>query len=124
MEPANRGIFEKLAIIAVLGAFGLGVGCSTLIGLEDVPPATGQESAGKDADSATAETGGTDTPIERQPVDAAAEAPRDSSADGAANGSICTLAGDCASGNCIDGVCCNTQCADRCTSCLAANTGG
>lgn len=38
-------------------------------------------------------------------------------------GRACGAATDCESGNCVEGVCCNTACADRCHSCLTANTG-
>jgi hypothetical protein len=34
-----------------------------------------------------------------------------------ANGVGCRLHGDCASGFCIDGVCCNSSCAGRCEAC-------
>jgi hypothetical protein len=33
------------------------------------------------------------------------------------DGLFCARADDCMSGNCVDGVCCNTACTDGCTSC-------
>jgi hypothetical protein len=40
-----------------------------------------------------------------------------------ANGTACTLGGECASGNCVDGFCCNTACAALCQACSAAKKG-
>ena len=40
------------------------------------------------------------------------------------NGGTCTLAKECTSGACVEGVCCNTSCAGRCLSCLGTRTGG
>ena len=39
-----------------------------------------------------------------------------------ANGTSCTLGSECASGFCVEGVCCNAACTGDCLSCLAANT--
>jgi MYXO-CTERM domain-containing protein len=39
-------------------------------------------------------------------------------------GDACALPGDCRTGNCVDGVCCNTACTGLCQSCVAAKTGG
>ncbi|MFO0590653.1 MAG: hypothetical protein U0441_24130 [Polyangiaceae bacterium] len=41
-----------------------------------------------------------------------------------ANGTACTLAAECTSNNCVDGVCCNTACGALCQACTAAKTGG
>ncbi len=54
--------------------------------------------------------------------------PNESSAAGAAypfqlgtgNGEACVLNGDCASLNCVEGVCCDGTCSEVCRSCLAA----
>src|SRR5690606_38663405 len=40
-----------------------------------------------------------------------------------ANGESCDLLGECASGNCVEGVCCDAECDGGCESCLDANTG-
>ncbi len=40
-----------------------------------------------------------------------------------ANGAACTINGECTSGNCVDGVCCNTPCAGSCNACTAAKKG-
>lgn len=37
------------------------------------------------------------------------------------NGTLCRNTMDCGSGNCVEGVCCNTACTEVCNSCLAAN---
>jgi hypothetical protein len=42
---------------------------------------------------------------------------------GAANGAVCTMAADCASGYCVDGVCCEAACTGDCSACVAAKTG-
>jgi hypothetical protein len=39
-------------------------------------------------------------------------------------GSVCTNAVSCASGHCVDGVCCDTACEGVCGSCLGGKTGG
>ncbi|MBK8255273.1 MAG: hypothetical protein IPK82_21760 [Polyangiaceae bacterium] len=39
-----------------------------------------------------------------------------------ANGAVCTLNAECASGNCVDGVCCNTACNGLCQACVLAKT--
>jgi hypothetical protein len=40
-----------------------------------------------------------------------------------ANGAVCLEDGDCVSGFCIEGVCCDTSCEGACTSCREAGTG-
>ncbi|MCG3174536.1 MAG: hypothetical protein GMKNLPBB_02780 [Myxococcota bacterium] len=40
------------------------------------------------------------------------------------NGATCTVATLCESGNCVEGVCCNTPCNGTCVSCLASKKGG
>jgi len=40
------------------------------------------------------------------------------------NGQMCAGANQCVSGNCVDGVCCNTACAADCKSCNLAGTVG
>jgi hypothetical protein len=40
-----------------------------------------------------------------------------------ANGAVCGGAHECATGNCVDGVCCDTACAGVCVSCRAAENG-
>jgi hypothetical protein len=37
------------------------------------------------------------------------------------NGALCRNTMECGSGNCVEGVCCNTACTEVCNSCLAAN---
>jgi hypothetical protein len=39
-------------------------------------------------------------------------------------GSACTEGQRCGSGHCVDGVCCDTDCAAACHSCVASQTGG
>jgi hypothetical protein len=41
-----------------------------------------------------------------------------------AGGGACLTGSDCASGNCVDGFCCNTACTSLCQACSAAKTGG
>ena len=40
-----------------------------------------------------------------------------------ANGTACTVAAECQSGVCVDGVCCNNSCAGLCSACDTANVG-
>ena len=40
-----------------------------------------------------------------------------------ADGSSCTVAGECSSGFCVDNVCCNTACSGTCQACSAAKIG-
>ncbi|MDB4981970.1 MAG: Flagellar hook-length control protein FliK [Myxococcales bacterium] len=39
------------------------------------------------------------------------------------NGTTCGTRGECRSGNCTEGVCCDDACGAKCNSCLIANTG-
>jgi hypothetical protein len=39
-------------------------------------------------------------------------------------GASCKKTYECQSGNCVEGVCCDTSCTDGCKSCLGKNTGG
>lgn len=41
-----------------------------------------------------------------------------------AQGSACTAAGQCTTGHCVDGVCCNSGCAGGCDSCNLAGSAG
>ncbi|MBD3247441.1 hypothetical protein GF378_02365, partial [Candidatus Pacearchaeota archaeon] len=40
------------------------------------------------------------------------------------NGEQCASGDECQSGNCVEGVCCDTACSGGCYSCLASRTGG
>lgn len=40
------------------------------------------------------------------------------------NGAACSAGTECLSGNCVDGVCCDSSCGSLCESCLAASSGG
>lgn len=40
------------------------------------------------------------------------------------NGQLCTRGGDCQSGSCTDGVCCNEPCKDACQSCVITGSVG
>jgi choice-of-anchor A domain-containing protein/uncharacterized repeat protein (TIGR01451 family)/uncharacterized repeat protein (TIGR02543 family) len=42
----------------------------------------------------------------------------------ASNGQTCSNANDCASGSCVDGVCCNTACTDQCMACNVTGKAG
>lgn len=41
----------------------------------------------------------------------------------AAQGGACTRVGECSTGNCVDGVCCNSPCIGNCQACSASETG-
>lgn len=41
-----------------------------------------------------------------------------------ANGVVCNTATDCASGHCVDGVCCESECSAACSSCATAGAPG
>ncbi len=41
-----------------------------------------------------------------------------------ANGASCSLGAECTSGNCVDGVCCNTACSGTCQACNVAGSVG
>jgi hypothetical protein len=40
-----------------------------------------------------------------------------------ANGATCAMASECATGNCVDGVCCDTACGTKCMACTQAKKG-
>jgi hypothetical protein len=40
-----------------------------------------------------------------------------------ANGLACSINAECTSGNCVDGVCCNSPCAGLCQACTTAKKG-
>jgi Kelch motif/Galactose oxidase, central domain len=42
---------------------------------------------------------------------------------GKVKGSACTLGSECQSGNCVDGVCCDSGCSNLCNACTAAKKG-
>ena len=42
----------------------------------------------------------------------------------AANGSACNTTADCASGHCVDGVCCESDCSSACSSCATPGAEG
>jgi len=106
-----RAYFNFLgALVVVLGAGALmAVGCSTRAldskGPPSASPDAGAASAsGRDAGSASSSRGdsaGAPTEEIRLP------------------GQTCTTSFDCASGFCVDGVCCNTACAGDCMTCSA-----
>jgi hypothetical protein len=103
--------------------------------LSQTPPDAGPVDTRTSADSA-----GFDGPesMHDAPVDAPVSAPPDGAIDAAAvdapaadvspdltpdlalpkgNGSSCAGAGECQSGNCVDGVCCDLGCSGRCMAC-------
>jgi MYXO-CTERM domain-containing protein len=43
---------------------------------------------------------------------------------GRAPGSVCSVGSECASGRCVEDVCCDADCTGACESCLGAHTGG
>lgn len=59
---------------------------------------------------------GPDVPAGPPPIDAAPS--------GAAIGSACAKASECALGNCVDGVCCDSPCTGVCQSCALASSRG
>jgi hypothetical protein len=96
-------------------------------GLEVVPGPGDDAAPGDDAPAADA-PGGADYAVDR-PYDVAVDrGPPDLGPDAAMplpTGFPCTAGGmPCASGFCVDGVCCENACAGACQACSAAKTGG
>jgi hypothetical protein len=58
------------------------------------------------------------------PADGPPAAPLEAGVAGAALGATCQRGGDCGSGFCVDGVCCNEACTGQCLSCAVAGSAG
>jgi hypothetical protein len=120
-----------------------GVACAVLCWsgcVEDPPPPPGPEDAGSDdalADASPPEGDGLvrndDAPADGPSTDAprtdVSDAPVTTfdAADAARNladGAPCLSGAQCASGRCIEGVCCDEACGGGCRSCLGKETGG
>lgn len=99
------------------------VGCTSIIGLKAPPEQDASAPGNGGGPDATTETGATSGPDAG--LGAEASLPGDASnPDGSVNGVTCTANGDCQSGFCADGVCCNTGCAGTCEKCSLAATLG
>ncbi|MFO0677028.1 MAG: DUF1554 domain-containing protein [Polyangiaceae bacterium] len=90
----------------------------------------GTSEAGSRADGAPADSGtGDDASVAS---DARSSSDASTATDGTADvpvvrkalGAACTSAPECASGSCVDGVCCNVACGGLCEACVASKTGG
>ena len=76
-----------------------------------------------------APNGGGDATTDRPANGGSPGAPGDAAADGAREqisgiGASCSVGGDCASGHCFDGVCCQEDCSQACHSCALPNSVG
>jgi hypothetical protein len=80
-----------------------------------VPDAGGLDASTPEADAAIAGDG---PDAASGPADAASGAPDASDAMAKGLGSICTTGGECGSGFCADGVCCNSACDQPCRACF------
>jgi hypothetical protein len=92
-------------------------------GLPDLGATAGFSGAGGGAASggAMAGTGGSAGEMADASTSDAGDAPQ--SIDAAANGGACSFDTDCRFGHCVEGVCCESSCAAKCTSCRSTNTG-
>ncbi len=113
-----------LLLVAACGVSDRGLG-APLVGIEDgAAPPSADASRGADLLPEAGDAPRVPRPALDAPGGAAGDAP-DAGADGAppprlaANGAACSTASACASGHCVDGVCCSDACAGPCRSCVA-----
>jgi hypothetical protein len=96
------------------------LGCNAIIGLKAPPDEDASQPKGVGGQNdATTETGAPSEPDGGGTVVGEASNP-----NGSANGITCTANGDCQSGFCTDGVCCNNACNGTCEKCSLAGTVG
>ena len=98
-----------------------------VVGLPDAP-AIEAASGGAPVDTSALATGGTTADTALATADAAPDLGIDRSppvdAPGAGLGTSCTTGENCASGVCVDNVCCNSACAGQCQTCGQAGSIG
>jgi len=116
-----RSFVRLVTCLAFASACSLG--CTSIIGLKAPPQ--------QDASTATSDEGGTDATMQMMtPMPEGGVGVTDTgfgeaaNPNGSVNGVICAANGDCQSGFCTDGVCCNNACAGTCEKCSLAGTVG
>jgi hypothetical protein len=97
------------------------LGCTSIIGLKAPPQ--------QDASTPTSDEGGTDATMQMMtpmPEGSVGDTALGEAANpqGSVNGVACAANGDCETGFCTDGVCCNNACAGTCEKCSLAGAVG
>jgi hypothetical protein len=92
-------------------------------GMEDPPrPDVGVSRPDRGVEVAAAADAGADAPAPALDATAAPDRMADLPPTDLPNGARCGSRGECKSGFCVDGVCCNEACDDGCSSCTAGET--
>ena len=114
-------MIRRLAVLAFfLGCGGSDEGLPADGAIRDTNPS---EAPGT-ADAPLIDAPSVDAPsIDAPMIDAATDAEPPDAAP-LTNGQPCSMATDCASGQCADGVCCNVDCSGRCRACNLAGSVG
>jgi hypothetical protein len=115
---SRRGVWAVVALVLSAGG-GLSCGSSSPLLFDGGAGKTGSDArVDRVVVSGSGGANGTDGPATDAPIDAS----RDQQL--AAIGATCSVSGDCASGHCFDGVCCQQDCSGACHSCaLPGNVG-
>ena len=117
MLPLHTCPRRSALLLALTFTLGVGAGGSLSCSSTPIGKDGGGGTSGGDVSIDRSALGGANIP----PSDALSEAARERFGS---NGSSCSIADDCASGHCFDGVCCEQDCSGACHSCAIPGSVG